>query len=842
MSTLASPYEYFADPIRSRPVFNGFIYIGRPDTDPTQEQNQIQVSVICECGGDPIPVSQPIRTGSGGLPIYNGNPAQVNIPASEYSLTLQDKDRVQVYYSPNVTGFDNFSAENAVTHATRADAIADTNINRQFIRTGDFTDTTFKRSSDGSGSFQDASGQWWIDAAGQRINLHAHGCACNGTTDDRNTMQALVDRYDNAVFHLPPGVQMALDSKVTLTDNQKFNLNGSTVNVTGVNGGIDTLGTLDTAINLATAIDEPATTTISTATAHNLTVGDYVFLQSCINCLSSDAGTDRLGYHVSDISYLSEFLIVTEILTTTQFEVRNGTIFRTYPLTPGSASGDRTISFIQKVNFTENVEIFNGIFESTARVRSDKIQFTLSRNCHARNIEVNHNQDNGASISFNRSYLCTAENITGTHVLEDFDYLGIGDGHAYFTLNDYIARGAQECSFLDCSSVNGTQCFDITYINGFNPSLNNTIKRFRTYGASVNPVTTHQGCYATVISDGVAYNSSRGSSIRSPNDVFINNVVYCTGESSKFPTTNKYGVAIAGGFSDNVLIEGNAFYSPFRGITRIRVVQESITSNLKVHKNTFYDVQSGVYYNRNEGITETEFDPVPATTAATATTTPANLSIKDNTFYTRSNFVLYDSPEYVNDIEISGNEVFGEDYTNENLQAIRIRENCQNIVLRNNNVHNSMGRTPFVRAASLTDTTTFSTGTAHRIGIYNNISDSERPNLYNLTLVADNYGLLSPSSYAHTRIGTASGTLDLTSISVFVFNDNSTITTISGLKDGEFVYLRKSSVNNTVTFNAGGNLNLEQVGSGYSIARTSDLVLAVRIRENVNIYLIAAGS
>ncbi len=841
MATLISPYQYFADPKKARPVFNGFIYIGVPDGDPTNPDDQIQISVICECGGDPINISQPVRTGSGGLPIYNGSPAQINVPAAEFSILLQDRDQSQVYYSPRVTGFNNFSAENSVTHATLQDAIDDTNTSRSFISVGQFPDTTFKRSLDNAGSFQDASGNWWVDATGYRINLQAHGCVCDGTTDDRDTMQALVDRYNNALFYLPQGVSMALASKVVLTSHQNVDLNGSTVNITGTEGGFQTQGTLDTAINLSIAITKPATTTITTAVAHNLIPGDFVFLQSCINCLSSDAGSERLGYHVRDISYFSEYLLVTEINSTTSFDVHNGTVFGIYPLTALPDSGDRTISFIQKVNFTEHVDIFNGIITSTARVRSDKIRFDISRFCLSRDITINHNQDNGAAVIFNRAYLCEARHVTGTHNYEDFDYLGIGTGHAYFTLNDFLTRGAQDCAFLDCVSINGTQSFDITYRPGFNPSLNNVIKRFRTYNNTVNPITTHQGCFATVISDGVAYNSSRGPSIRSPNDVFIDNVIYCTGESTKFPTTNKYGIAIAGGFSKNVIIEGCSFYSPFRGVTRIRVVEESITSNLKIHNNSFYDVQSsGVYYNRNEGITETEFDL--ATSDIVGTSEEANISIKDNIFHTLSNFILYDSPEYVSGVEISGNEIYGNNYTNENSQVVRIRQNCQNIIVRNNNVHNNLNRTPFIRAQSLSNTTIYPEGTIHRIGIYNNISNSERPNLYDITLVSDTYGFLSPSSHAFTRIGTSTGILDLTNTSVFVFNENSTITTINGLKDGESVYLRKSSVNNTVTFNTGGNLDLQQVGNGYSIARTSDLVLAVRVRLNIFIYLLAEGS
>ncbi len=163
MATLISPYQYFADPQRARPIFNGFIYIGRPDGDPTNPDDQIKISVICECGGDPVNITQPVRTGPGGIPVYNGSPAQINVPVAEFSITVQDKDRVQVYHSPRVTGFNQFSADNAVTHATRADAVSDTNANRTFISTGD--GWIFERDTTATSvpplGFQDAAGNYF---------------------------------------------------------------------------------------------------------------------------------------------------------------------------------------------------------------------------------------------------------------------------------------------------------------------------------------------------------------------------------------------------------------------------------------------------------------------------------------------------------------------------------------------------------------------------------------------------------------------------------------------------------------------------------------------------------
>ena len=143
-TTLISPFQYFADPTRGRPIFNGFIFIGRVDGDPTNTADQIPVQVICECGGSPVNVTQPIRTGPGGLPIYNGSPAQIVVCRSNYSLTLQDNNRVQVYHSPNVqSGFVN----QPITHTTLAAAMADDNSSRQLIRLLERGGAEFRRAA-----------------------------------------------------------------------------------------------------------------------------------------------------------------------------------------------------------------------------------------------------------------------------------------------------------------------------------------------------------------------------------------------------------------------------------------------------------------------------------------------------------------------------------------------------------------------------------------------------------------------------------------------------------------------------------------------------------------------
>lgn len=98
-NVVSSPYDYYADPTRGRPVFDGQIFVGKPDTDPQVPSNQLQVRAVQESGAT-VPIAQPIRTGAGGLAMLNGSPIQLKVDG-EYSIKLLDKFGAQVWYFPS---------------------------------------------------------------------------------------------------------------------------------------------------------------------------------------------------------------------------------------------------------------------------------------------------------------------------------------------------------------------------------------------------------------------------------------------------------------------------------------------------------------------------------------------------------------------------------------------------------------------------------------------------------------------------------------------------------------------------------------------------------------------
>ena len=143
------PIPYIGDFSKGRPIFNGKIYVGVIDTDPEVPINQLQVVGIQENGTE-VNLPQPVLTGSGGYPIYNGSPIRLTVDG-DYSLKILDKNNNQIYYFANVLqGAPIVRSDNPIfSHATLLDAVADLN-----IEIGNSVQTQGEISSnDGNGSF-----------------------------------------------------------------------------------------------------------------------------------------------------------------------------------------------------------------------------------------------------------------------------------------------------------------------------------------------------------------------------------------------------------------------------------------------------------------------------------------------------------------------------------------------------------------------------------------------------------------------------------------------------------------------------------------------------------------
>ncbi len=100
LNEVALPYKYYPDFSTGRPVANGCIYIGSPDTDPEVATNRLSVRAVQE-NGTTVTVSQPIRTSAGGVPTVNSSPAELKVDGA-YSVKVLNSAGEQVYYAPTV--------------------------------------------------------------------------------------------------------------------------------------------------------------------------------------------------------------------------------------------------------------------------------------------------------------------------------------------------------------------------------------------------------------------------------------------------------------------------------------------------------------------------------------------------------------------------------------------------------------------------------------------------------------------------------------------------------------------------------------------------------------------
>lgn len=90
--------EYFPNPVASKALSNANIYVGNPDTDPEVVANRKPVSALQE-DGTIVSVAQPVKTGLGGIPVYNGSPITMLVDG-QYSIKVTSSSGAQLYYVP----------------------------------------------------------------------------------------------------------------------------------------------------------------------------------------------------------------------------------------------------------------------------------------------------------------------------------------------------------------------------------------------------------------------------------------------------------------------------------------------------------------------------------------------------------------------------------------------------------------------------------------------------------------------------------------------------------------------------------------------------------------------
>lgn len=201
--SIQSPYEVFTD-LNGKPLEDGYIYIGEANQNPITNP----ITVTWDVDGL-YPAAQPIRT-INGYPDRNGSPAKMFVNISDnadYSILVQDKHSIQVYYSSN-------AIRDSQQYGSTVDQLSDLRIlnsanNPVYVRS---YDTLNDRGNgdfewiDGAapGTYTDDDGNIVVptggDGSGAFIRQYKNGVidvrdfgAKGGSTDDTAAIQAAID-------------------------------------------------------------------------------------------------------------------------------------------------------------------------------------------------------------------------------------------------------------------------------------------------------------------------------------------------------------------------------------------------------------------------------------------------------------------------------------------------------------------------------------------------------------------------------------------------------------------------------------------------------------------------
>ena len=225
------PFISIVDPSTGDPISFGNLYVGNPDTDPKQPGNRVQVRVLQE-DLTPVDIEQPVVLTSGGVISYQGSPAVLDIDAQDYSVLIEDRNDVQVYYRARsnevaVVPVDEISVFDSIADASAANIVSsvDTLQILGFYSGGDGGEALYKRvpsEPSHAGKFQSNDGAWW-EIGEAEVNVLQFGARGDvdlttesGGTDDSSAFQNAYNyAFDfSKIMQVPDGRGYRLSSSI----------------------------------------------------------------------------------------------------------------------------------------------------------------------------------------------------------------------------------------------------------------------------------------------------------------------------------------------------------------------------------------------------------------------------------------------------------------------------------------------------------------------------------------------------------------------------------------------------------------------------------------------------
>ena len=558
--------EYFPNSSIGRALSSADIYVGKPDLDPEIVANQKQLSVQQE-NGTIVNVSQPISTGAGGVPLYNGSPVTLLVEG-DYSLKVNDSSGSQIYYVPSVA----------------SQSLVPGNFYYP-----DYTNTDQGIAGNGSSVFD------IITAVGSSTNAtmyFAHNSGSATTTYTFTTNEIVTDNFN---IIIEKGA--ILDGAGTLTVNESFNM-----------GLYRVFGPSITVVGLAFAHPEWWYSTGSYHTAINSAIlaNEDVELSNKIYTITSPITpiTNSNFYGIGPASIITNTTAASDVIQI------NGTVgtplhnvkIHDLKITSTADVGSNGIN----ADYSNNLQVYNCHFDTM-----DKgVDLDDSNNAVIKN---NYMTDVKTGVDLADSDYCKTVN---NHIVDGHStWPGVGSGIVYTTCENGVIDGntvynvggdgiVLNANSLDCvvSNNNISTCgrYGMIVDDGSTGSriTGNKIDTTTNTGmavvedehvivgneirdCSVTAMTIEDSSYCTVVGNRITDCGTTTSHHGIANIGTINGVHYNTISGNIIEGVTGESIHIdgsTGGAVGNV-ITGNVIDTPYRGITINTTTKTKLTDN-----------------------------------------------------------------------------------------------------------------------------------------------------------------------------------------------------------------------------------------------------------------------
>jgi hypothetical protein len=412
------------------------------------------------------------------------------------------------------------------------------------------------------------------------------GAVGNGTTDDTRAIKECVDYCQHNKVAMVLDKKYLVSSTITITDTLKIISYGGGFNLGGLEWTTPIIkieGSLGSSYSLSSAIGVGS----STLPVKGLSKLDWALLKSGKSCLAQDYPHYSLGVTTATSAgaYYGEFVQVANV-SSNEVELFSNIIFPSYD----------SNAIATKVNFVEGVVIeglnfYNGkISSSNHYILTQYGKDCKIINCTCEDAII------GNFTTFSNCLNCIGKDNVLRYKVKDYTN--------YYERNGFKITSSQGCMFDNCTSYNGTQPFDITYVGDSIASSFCKIINCKAINSMYTCFTTHPGTYRCNITNCIGNSNGDGISVRGRGHIVSNNILQGT-------SVTDYGICLAEGCGFETVVSNNNIKGFGEGIrinetySATRDCSYTLPLNATFSGNIISTVNTGIRIDRATSTTKT---------------------------------------------------------------------------------------------------------------------------------------------------------------------------------------------------------------------------------------------